>query len=126
MDMVKMKGQIFILASVMILLAIFMVRASTKTVDVKQSDTFYQSFSNLREELTRTVDITLLNHEDVSARLLDFSDFSKEVYLRKGYKESVNYTVINGPVTIVRINVSLTSSDSYLMESLIINRTVYP
>jgi hypothetical protein len=125
MDLVKMKGQIFILASVMILLAIFMLRSATKTTDVKQSDTFYQSFSNLKGELTNTVGLALMNHEDVSSELGDFIEFSKEVYAAKGYKESVNYTVLPGPTTTVYINVSLASSDSYLLENLIVNRTVY-
>ena len=86
---------------------------------------FYESFSNLEGELKETVDLALINSESVSTRLDDFIGFSKEVYARKGYAESVNYTVFPGPTTIVNINVSLSSSGSYLMKSLIISRTVY-
>jgi uncharacterized protein YxeA len=120
-----MKGQVFVISSILILLALFLIRASTKTVDVKQNELFYESFSNLKTELIKTVDIALINQESVSTRLDDFIDFSQEVYNKKGYKESINYTVSPGITTIVYLNVSLSSSDSYLMESLIINRTVY-
>lgn len=117
-----MKGQIFIVSSVLILLVLFLLRVSTKTIDTPTSEVFYESFSNLKGELIRTVDLALLNHEDVSASLDDFIAFSKSVYAKKGYSESVNYT-ISSPVT--TLNISLTSQDSYLTESLIINRTVY-
>ena len=120
-----MKGQIFIISSILILLALFLIRTSTKTVDVKQNELFYESFTNLRSELIKTVDLALINQESVSARLDDFIVFSKNVYIKKGYNESVNYTVSPGSTTIVYLNLSLTSSSSYLMENLIINRTVY-
>jgi hypothetical protein len=122
MGMVKMKGQIFIIASVMILLALLLTRVSTKTVDIKQDENFYESFTNLKEQMVRTVDLGLVNQESVSSRLDDFIAFSKEVYARKGYNESVNYTVAG---TVAYINVSLSSANSYLLEELIVNRTVH-
>jgi hypothetical protein len=120
-----MKGQIFIVTSIMVLLALFILRASTRTADVSQSESFYQAFSNLKGELIRTVDLSLINQESVPTRLDDFILFSKEVYARKGYSESVNYTVSPGVTTTVLINVSLSSGNSYLTEDLIISRRVY-
>lgn len=117
-----MKGQIFVLTSIMILVILLLVRSSTNTQAADQSDQFYLSFSNLEAELTKTVDLALVNRGDVAASLDDFISFSKDVYSRHGYTESVNYT-LGG--TSVYLNVSLRSSDSYFMNSLIINRTVY-
>lgn len=120
-----MKGQIFIITSILILLALLIVRESTKTIVVKQDELFYESFSNLKNELVKTVDIALINQESVSSRLDDFILFSKDIFKKKGYIESVNYSVVSGPTTIVYLNISLSSSNSYLLDSLIINRTVY-
>jgi hypothetical protein len=120
-----MKGQIFVITAIMILLALFIARISTNTTDVKQESLFYESFSNIKSELTRTVDLALINGEDVSTRLDDFIDFSKDIYEKKGYVESVNYTISSGNPTMVHLNISLSSKDSYLLEGLTINRTVY-
>lgn len=120
-----MKGQIFIITSVLVLVALLLTRLATKTVDKKQDDTFYESFSNLKNELIRTIDIALLNEETISDKLDDFIYFSNETMKKRGYIESVNYSVFTGTTTIVYLNVSLSSDDSYFLESLIINRTVY-
>jgi len=117
-----MKGQIFILTSVLILVALLIARETTRTVDVKREELFYESYSNLKNELVKTVDIALLNQGSVSDSLDDFIGFSKEVFKKKGYVESVNYSISGN---VVYLNVSLTRGKSYLLDSLIINRTVY-
>ena len=120
-----MKGQIFIISSLMVLLALFLIRSSTQTETISKSDQLYWDFANLKGELERTVDLALVNGEGVNGRLNDFIDFSKGVYATKGYVESVNYTVSPGATTAVIINVSLSEGGSYLSDSLIVSRTVY-
>jgi hypothetical protein len=120
-----MKGQVFIIASILVLLALFITRISTKTIDVKQDETFYESFSNLKNELIKTIDLALINQESVSDKLDDFIRFSNDTFKKKGYVESINYSVSQGPTTIVYMNVSLSSKNYYLLDSLIIKRTVY-
>jgi hypothetical protein len=57
--------------------------------------------------------------------LNNFRDFSKEVYKNKGYTETIDYDIqTSGDITTVYLNISLTSSRSYLKENLIINRTL--
>jgi hypothetical protein len=121
-----MKGQIFIITSILILLALFITRISTKTVDVKQDELFYESFSNLKNELIKTIDIAFINQESVSNRLDNFIAFSNDTFKKKGYIESVNYSFSPWmDPNKVYLNVSLSSGNSYLLESLIIKRTVY-
>jgi hypothetical protein len=121
-----MKGQIFIIASVLILLALLITRLSTQTIDIRQDELFYESFSNLKAELIKTVDLALLNGDVVADKLQNFTAFSTDVLKKKGYIETVNYQISqNGGTTIVYLNFSLNSSNSYLLDSLIINRTVY-
>jgi hypothetical protein len=120
-----MKGQIFIIASVLVLVALLLTRLSTKTSYADEEELFYESFSNLKAELIKTVDLSLINQEPVSDNLYNFTEFSKEVFKKKGYAEDVKYSITLGPQTIVYLNVSLSSKNYYLLESLIINRTVY-
>ena len=121
-----MKGQIFIITSILILLALYITRISTKTIDLKKDETIYESFSNLKNEIIKTIDLALLNQENVEEKLYDFISFSKEVLKKRGYNESVDYFIdYYGQTTTVYLNVSLKSSNSYLFDNLIINRTVY-
>jgi hypothetical protein len=121
-----MRGQIFIIASILILLALLVTRLTTKTIDIKQDELFYESFSNLKTELIKTVDLALINHESVSTRLDNFTEFSRDIFNKKGYTETVNYQISqNGGTTIVYLNVSLANDKYYLLDGLIINRTVY-
>jgi hypothetical protein len=125
MDMVKMKGQIFILISIFVLLFLFSLRIGTESVEIGPGDTFYEDFSNLKNELIRTVDISLINQESLQGNLDNFVAFSKDFYARKGYTENVEYSVSAlGDVTTIYLNVSLNSTNSYLMQGLIINRTL--
>ena len=125
MDVVGMKGQVFILISVFVLLFLFSLRISTQAIDVSTRDMFSEDFTNLRDELVRTVDVSLINQESLQTNLDDFIAFSNEFYRRKGYTEDVQYSISSlGDVTTVYLNVSLNSSSSYLMQGLIINRTM--
>ena len=120
-----MKGQVFILISVFVLLFLFSLRISTQAIDVSTRDMFSEDFTNLRDELVRTVDVSLINQESLQTNLDDFIAFSNEFYRRKGYTEDVQYSISSlGDVTTVYLNVSLNSSSSYLMQGLIINRTM--
>jgi len=121
-----MKGQIFIIASILVLLALFITRLNTQTVDVGQDEMFYEGFSNLKTELIKTVDLSLLNQlSDLQPNLNDFIGFSKEVFKKRGYTESVTYSISSEHTIVVYMNISLSSKNYYLLENLIINRTVY-
>jgi hypothetical protein len=125
MVVVKMKGQVFILISIFVLLFLFSLRISTEAVEVRPEDMFYEDFSNLKGEFVRTIDVSLINQENLQDNLDDFIAFSKEFYSRKGYNEEVSYSVsASGDTTTVYLNISLNSSSSYLMQGLIINRTL--
>ena len=120
-----MKGQVFMIVSVFILLFLFLLRINTQTIDVKPEDLFYKDFSNLKNELVKTIDISLINQENLQNNLDDFISLSTNVYNNKGYAEDVIYSISTaGDVTTVYLNISLTSSNSYLKENLIINRTL--
>ncbi len=121
-----MKGQIFVITSIMILIAIFLIRINTYTFEVKQDELFYENFDNLRTELINTIDVSLVNQDNINTNLDDFIAFSTNVLKRRGFEEDVNYTVsINGNERTINMNVSLKSDKSEILENLIINRRVY-
>ena len=126
MVLVKMKGQIFIMASVMVLIALMLLQNSIRSFEQKPRYNIYDSFSNIKSEIIRTVDISFANDEDIASNMDSFIDFSKAVMSRKGYSEEVSYTV-NSYANTVEVNVSLALSlqDSFIESNFIINRTVF-
>jgi hypothetical protein len=123
-----MKGQIFIVVSIFVLLFFFLMRINTKAIEVKQEDLFYEDFSNLKNEIMKIIDISILNEGEIlilQNNLNNFITFSTDVYKNKGYIEIIQYDIqSSGDTTTVYLNISLTSSRSYLKENLIINRTL--
>ena len=125
MVVVEMKGQIFILISIFVLLFLFSLRIGTETTDIRQEDMFFEDFSNLKNELMRTIDVSMLNQDNLQDNLDNFISFSKGFYSSKGYTEDVEYTISSvGDSSTVCLNITLESDKSYLKESLIIKRTL--
>jgi len=121
-----MKGQIFIIASILILLALFLIRINTYTFEILEDELFYESFNNLKNELINTIDISLVNQEDLSTNLNDFITFSKGALKQRGFIESVNYSIsVNGNERTINMNISLKSEKSEILDNLIIKRKVY-
>ena len=122
-----MKGQVFIITSVLILIALMLVRINTQTFEIETEKTFYDDFSNLKNELINTIDFSILTDmTNLENNLNDFMSFSTNSFKKRGYNEGVSYLItVNGDNRVIYINVSLNSSKSYLKENLIINRTVY-
>jgi len=121
-----MKGQIFIITSIMVLVTILLLRVNTQTFEIEEDEQFYDNYNNLRNELVNTIDLSLVNQESININLDAFIAFSTNVLKRKGFTEDVNYTVsINGNERTVDMNVSLKSGKSEILENIIIKRRVY-
>ncbi len=122
-----MKGQIFVMMAVLVLIALLLLRNSIRPSAIKPEDFLYENFVNLKNELIKTVDVSILNKEDVSTNLNSFIAFSKDVLGRKGYVEDVKFDVsTHGNTTEVHMNVTLKLDNSFIEDNFIINRTVYP
>jgi hypothetical protein len=122
-----MKGQIFILASVMILIALLLLQNAIRPLDARPKSNLLESFSNIRGEMTRTVDMSLLNGEDVSTNLDSFIVLSKDVMRKRGYAEDASYTISSsGRIFEVQVNLNISAGNSFIQDQFIINRTVYP
>ena len=121
-----MKGQIFVLASVMILIVLLMLQNSIRPFELKDENSLYENFVNIKGELIRTVDVSLINQEGVSSNLEECIGFSKDVMGRKGYTEQVMYSVSTyGNTTVVQMNFTLSLGNSFIEDNFIINRTVH-
>jgi len=120
-----MKGQIFIMVAVLVLIALILIRSETRPFVIKPRSLLFENFLNLKNELIKTVDISLLNQKDISNNLDNFISFATDIFDQRGYEISVNYSVSTLGPTIVYINVSLKLGDSYLKDNLIIKRMVY-
>lgn len=121
-----MKGQIFVMIAVLVLIALLLLRNSIRHSTIKPEDFLYESFVNLKNELIKTMDISILNKENVSTNLNNFITFSKDVLGRKGYIEDVKFDVsTHGNTTEVNMNITLELENSFIEDKFIINRTVY-
>ena len=121
-----MKGQFFVLMAVMFLIALILLRNAIQQPEIKTDNYLYESFTNLKSELIRTVDISLLNNEDVSTNLNEFILFSKEVLGNRSFVEDVKFNLISyDNTTEVHMNITLTQGNSFIEDKFIINRTVY-
>ncbi|OGI11727.1 hypothetical protein A3K64_00340 [Candidatus Micrarchaeota archaeon RBG_16_36_9] len=126
MDMVNMKGQVFILIAVMVLIALILLKNVIQPPVIKSENHLIENFMNLKNELIRTVDISLLNNEDVSANLNTFVSFSKEILGNRSYDENIVFNVISYyNTTEVHVNITLVQGNSFMEDNFIINRTVY-
>lgn len=126
MGMVKMKGQIFIMISVLVLIALILLKNAIKPVEIKPENFLYENFVNLKNELIKTVDISILNKEDITTNLNNFITFSKDVLERRGYNEDVKFNILTyGNTTTVYTNITLKLDNSFIEDKFIINRTVY-
>jgi hypothetical protein len=126
MGVVKMKGQIFVMMAVLVLIALLLLKNSIRPSAIKPEDFLYENFVNLKSELIKTVDISILNNEVVRTNLNNFVGFSTEVLGRKGYNEDVKFDVFTyDNTTEVHMNVTLKLGNSFIEDKFIINRTVY-
>jgi len=121
-----MKGQMFIIISVIVLLALILLKNAIKPAETRTENFIYENFVNLKDEMIKTIDLSILNKEDVSTNLNSFITFSKTVLGSKGYNEDVRYnTIFYGNTTEVHMNITLRLENSFIEDRFIINRTVY-
>jgi hypothetical protein len=121
-----MKGQIFVMMAVLVLIALLLLRNAIRPSEIKPENFLYENFVNLKNELIKTVDVSILNNEDVYTNLNSFIAFSKDVLGRKGYNEDVKFDVsTHDNTTEVHMNVTLKLDNSFIEDKFIINRMVY-
>ena len=121
-----MKGQIFIMTAVLVLIALILLKNSIQPVEIKPKNFLYENFINIKNELIKTVDISILSQEDITTNLNNFIDFSKDVFEQRGYNEIIEFEVSTyGNTTEVYMNISLELENSFIEDRFIINRTVY-
>lgn len=126
MGVVQMKGQVFIILAVFLLLGLMLLRVTTRTISEGPKNFLPENFLNLKNELTHIVDISLLKNENIQANLNQFVSFSTDILKQKGYEENVQYSVDQvGSTTTVKFNLILSLDKEYLNDSFSVERTVY-
>ena len=111
----------------MILIALLLLQNAIRPLETVPKSNLQESFSNVKAEIERTVDMSLLKGEDVSTNLDSFILFSKDVMTSRGYAQEATYSISSfGRIFSVQMNLSLSSGSSFIQDEFIINRTVYP
>lgn len=121
-----MKGQIFIMVAILVLVVLFIMRSGTRPFVIKPKSLLFENFLNLKNELINTVDTSILKQQDISSNLDNFMNFATDIFEQKGYEADLNYSIsTSGNEITVFMNLSLELEDSYLRDNLIVNRKVY-
>ncbi|MFQ6020765.1 MAG: hypothetical protein ACE5J4_01960 [Candidatus Aenigmatarchaeota archaeon] len=121
-----MKGQVILIISVLVVIILILIKLNTQTFTEKPQNILPTTYLNLKNELIKTIDISLLNQEDVSSNLNAFIAFSKQILERRGYNQEINYNIVReGDITKVYINLNLSLSNSYINDDFTITRTVF-
>lgn len=126
MVVVQMKGQIFIMVAILVLVILFIMRSGTRPFVIKPKSLLFENFLNLKSELINTVDTSILKQQDISSNLDNFMNFATDIFEQKGYEADLNYSIsTSGNEITVFMNLSLELEGSYLRDNLIVNRKVY-
>lgn len=126
MDVVMMKGQMFLITAVFLVIILVVLKTQSLGIPDTQKISLYSDFNSLKAEYTQVVDTSLLNSLNVSENLDDFAEFSRDYYNRKGMNETVSYSISTaGSDTTVKLNIYLGNDKSYISNSFEVTRTVY-
>ncbi|MBU3905058.1 MAG: hypothetical protein KJ906_02845 [Nanoarchaeota archaeon] len=116
-----MKGQIFIVVSILIAVSLLGLSIGMKPIVVE--DSYIQNyFVNVRTEIRNTVDLALLDDEDVSDKLDEYIDFSELVLENKGILQDINYNIESDSVI---VNIYLERGEEYYSDQIVIPLGVY-
>lgn len=116
-----MKGQIFIVASLFVAIAMLVLAMGTQIIPEPQ-DYLQNYFVNLRAELTETASHAILDGTDVSSALDEYIDFSDDILSAKGYTQIVSYAENSGLIT---IDIYLGKGDEYYKDRITIDTEVF-
>ena len=87
-----MKGQIFIVVSILIAVSLLALSIGMNKIIVEES--YVQDyFVNVRTEIKNTADNSLLNGEEYSDNLDDYIVFSEKILDKKGIKQEISYAL---------------------------------
>ena len=121
-----MKGQIYLITAILIVIMLVFLRASVMDVSTLQREGFYNDFIDLREEYSHIVTVSLLNSENITENLNDFASFSRDYYSQRGMNHTVSYDVSQTASSVtVDVYIYLGDDKSYLSDSFTIERDVY-
>lgn len=121
-----MKGQIYLLIGILLALGLLMLRSSVSVMPEVSEPLINENFDNLKQEIVNTVDLSIVNNESIEDNLIDFINYSKSYMNRNGFEEDIQYK-INSIDNLVDVDVDiyLSSQDSYLRDSIKIERRIY-
>ena len=116
-----MKGQIFIVVSILIVISLLGLSIGMDQIVVKESYT-QNYFVNVRDEIKNTIDLALLNEEDYKQALDDYIVFSNKVLNKKGIIQKVSYTESKKSLM---VDIYLEKEEEYYRDEIVIPTGVY-
>lgn len=118
-----MKGQMYITITVLIIVALFALKMGTASFDGNINPDMNKIYMNIKDEIKDTLEISLLNNEDVSANLDDFLDFTESSLEKRGYTQDITYEISGNSI---KINLYLEHDGNFINDTFIVSGEIYP
>ncbi len=116
-----MKGQIFIVVSILIVVSLLGLSIGMKNIIIEES--YIQDyFVNTRSEVKNTIELSLLSEEDFSNNLDAYILFSTQVLEDKGITQDISYII---DPTEILVNIYLEKGEEYYSDQIVVQRGVY-
>ena len=118
-----MKGQVYIIVTILILIFLILIKIETDLpvyqTEVPLSDYYF----NIRQEATDTVDLALLNEQDIGTSLDGFISLISSSLDKQGIENSMDYVIeVNGNNVKITFDLYLSSGQSFLSDSIVVER----
>jgi len=116
-----MKGQIFIVVS--ILIAVSLLALSIGMTQIVVEDSYVKDyFVNVRTEVKNTVDLALMDGEDYTESLDEYIVFSEKVLDKKGIVQEISYAQSKKGLS---VDIYLELGEEYYRDQILIPTGVY-
>jgi len=105
-----------------LILAVIMLQVYTQFAPDYYNPELTREYLHLKEEIEKTVELSILNEEDISSQLLIFENFAKNYYAPKQYQLTMNYDTTDQ--SNIQIDLRLQNINSYLEDTYTISRMI--
>jgi len=121
-----MKGQIYLVTAIFIVIMLVLLRAGFMDISSLDKNDLYYDFDNLKQEYTNVVQVSLLNSENITKNLDEFSVLAEDHYNQRNMVHNISYNVTQTTSNAsVELYIYLGDDNSYISDNLVIDRSVY-
>ncbi|MEM7818908.1 MAG: hypothetical protein QW403_02075 [Candidatus Aenigmatarchaeota archaeon] len=78
-----MKGQAFLIIAIIFITILALIKASISFLEIKQDESLFLEFENVKEEMIRSVEFSINQKENITKNLESFANFARKSFKRR-------------------------------------------